>query len=240
MRQDRRPYRIKKTYLQFRAWYVRYFIEPHVDYLGVYPTMMCPWYIKISGPNIRIGDAVTIIAEKDNFTRIGVWGANQDSGKITIGNAVLIAPGVRISACNEITIGDGTMLANGCYVTDSDWHGIYDRIQRPEGNTPVIIGRNVWLGDHATVLKGVTIGDNSIVAAGAVVTKNVPPNVIVGGNPAKVVRELDDTTERVTRTAFFANPASLAEEYDKIDRFVLLQNGWLNWLRTLLKPSKND
>jgi acetyltransferase-like isoleucine patch superfamily enzyme len=51
--------------------------------------------------------------------------------------------------------------------------------------TPVHIGDNVWLGDHATVLKGVTIGDNSVVAARAVVTRDVPANVIVAGNPAK-------------------------------------------------------
>jgi acetyltransferase-like isoleucine patch superfamily enzyme len=84
------------------------------------------------------------------------------------------------------------MMANGTYITDSDWHTVYDRTQRsPEQPTPVHIGDNVWLGDHATVLKGVTIGDNSVVAARAVVTRDVPANVIVAGNPARVVKELD-------------------------------------------------
>ena len=56
---------------------------------------------------------------------------------------------------------------------------------------PVKIGDRVWIGIAATILPGVTIGENSIVAAGAVVTKDVPPNTIVAGNPAKVVKKLD-------------------------------------------------
>ena len=55
---------------------------------------------------------------------------------------------------------------------------------------PIRLGKRVWIGAHATILAGVTIGDNSIVAAGAVVTKNVPPNVIVGGVPAKIIKEI--------------------------------------------------
>jgi maltose O-acetyltransferase len=61
---------------------------------------------------------------------------------------------------------------------------------------PVVIGRNCWIGGHAFILRGVTIGDNSIVAAASIVTKSVPANVLVGGIPAKVLRELpDDLTE---------------------------------------------
>ena len=74
-------------------------------------------------------------------------------------------------------------------ILDSDWHTIYDItgecINPPE---PIIIGDNVWLGINSIILKGVTRGDNAIVAAGSVVTKNVPPNSIVAGNPAKVIK----------------------------------------------------
>jgi acetyltransferase-like isoleucine patch superfamily enzyme len=77
------------------------------------------------------------------------------------------------------------MMAAGSYITDSDWHEMYDRGQRAKGVFPVKIGDNVWLGDHCMVLKGVTIGENSVVAAGAVVAKDVPPNVVVAGNPAR-------------------------------------------------------
>ena len=71
------------------------------------------------------------------------------------------------------------------------------------------IGDNVWLGDHATVLKGVTIGENSVVAARAVVTRDVPANVVVAGNPAKVVKELDPERGFTTRMDYFADPAEL-------------------------------
>lgn len=56
---------------------------------------------------------------------------------------------------------------------------------------PIVLGKNVWVGSHATILKGVTIGDGSVVAAGAVVTKDVPPMTVVGGVPARVIRKIE-------------------------------------------------
>jgi hypothetical protein len=126
------------------------------------------------------------------------------------------------------------MFANGAYVTDCDWHGIYDRTERDTQAYPVHIGNNVWVGDHATVLKGVSIGDNSIVAACSVVTKDVPPNVIVAGNPARIVKELDANASFRTRTLFYAHPEALAKQFDDIDKFVLGNNGWWHWLKSLV------
>lgn len=240
MREDRRPYLVKKYYLKFRSWYVEHFLRPQLDALGTYPTMMKPWHIRINGPNIKIGDAVTIVAEPESPTNIGVWGHEPGTGAITIGDAVFIGPGVRISACDHVEIGDSCLIANGVYVTDSDWHGLYDRVERPREQTPVRIERNVWLGDHCTVLKGVTVGENSVVAAQAVVSKDVPPNVVVAGNPAKIVKQLDEDAEFGTRKAFFSDPAEFAARYDRIDYMVLKDNGWLNWLRTLIAPRRGD
>lgn len=240
MREDRRPYLVKKYYLVFRRWYTQHFVAPHCDALGSYPTFMKPWYILISGPNIRIGQCATIVAEIDQRVRIGVWGHNPGEGKITIGDYAMISPGCRISACDEITIGDSVMMANGVYITDSDWHQIYDRGSRPREVHPVRIHNNVWLGDQSTVLKGVTIGENSIVAAGAVVSKDVPANVIVAGNPAVIVRELDTEQAMRTRADFFQDPAALERWFDQIDHMVLHKNGWLNWLRGLIWPMRKD
>ena len=90
-------------------------------------------------------------------------------------------------AAESIIIGDACMIAHGVYISDADWHGIYDRAI-PVGKTaPIVLEDNVWIGDRAVVGKGVTIGKNSIVAAGAVVVKDVPANVVVGGNPAKII-----------------------------------------------------
>ena len=62
---------------------------------------------------------------------------------------------------------------------------------------PVTIGRDVWIGANCTILPGVTIGNNIVIAAGAVVTKDVPDNCVAGGVPAKIIREINDATEEI-------------------------------------------
>jgi acetyltransferase-like isoleucine patch superfamily enzyme len=240
MRKDLRPYWVKKAYLRFRHWYADHFVRPACDALGDHHTIMSPWYVRISGPNIRIGKCVTLIGERAAPVSIGVWGRELDSGSITIGDYVLISPGTRISASDEITIGDSVMIANGVYLTDSDWHGLYDRTARDERVTPVRIEDNVWIGDHATVLKGVTVGRNSVVAANAVVTRDVPANVVVAGNPARVVKELDPDREMKTRADYFADPVKLARFFDAVEQDLLGNNGFFNWLRALLFPGPRD
>ena len=94
-------------------------------------------------------------------------------------------------AAEKIQIGDACMIAHGVYISDADWHGIYDRAQ-PVGITkPIHIKDNVWIGDSAIICKGVTIGKNSIIGAGSVVTKDIPENSIYAGNPAKFIKNLD-------------------------------------------------
>ena len=134
-------------------------------------------------------------------------------------------------------LGDGVMMANGSYVTDSDWHTLYDRTARAPEPTPVHIGDNVWLGDHATVLKGVTIGENSVVAAQAVVTRDMPANVVVAGNPARVVKELDPERGFTTRMDLFADPEGAEAFFDAVDREVLRGNSLLRWLWSVLYPA---
>jgi acetyltransferase-like isoleucine patch superfamily enzyme len=236
MREDLRPYWLKKTYLRLRDGYVDYFLRPRCVHLGPWANIMKPWYVNISGANIRIGRCFTAIGEPMHRVEIGVWGREAGAGRIDIGDCVLMSPGSRLSASDEIVIGDGAMLANGAYVTDSDWHTLYDRTRRDERVTPVHIGANVWLGDHATVLKGVTIGANSVVAARAVVTKDVPANVVVAGNPARVVRELDPQREMRTRLDYFADPAGVERFFDAVDREVLAGNTFLRWLWSVVYP----
>lgn len=240
MRQDRRPYWVKKNYLGFRRWYANHFLKPACDYLGEHHTIMKPWYVSFSGPNISIGRCATIIGEPDNRVKIAVWGREPGLGEINIGDYVLVSPGSRISASDKIIIGDSVMMANGVYITDSDWHGIYDRTERSADICPIIIKDNVWLGDHCTVLKGVTIGENSIVAANAVVSRDVPANVVVAGNPATVVKSLDPEKDFVTRADYFADPVAKEIFYDSVDKMVLKENGFWNWLRTLVAPNTKD
>lgn len=236
MQKDFRPYWVKKCYLNLREWYVRHYLAPRFAQLGDFGTFMRPWHIDVNGSGIRLGKCATVVAEPDNHVSIGVWGVAEGEGGITIGDYVMISPGVRMSAANHITIGDSCMFANGAYITDSDWHGIYDRVGRDQANLPINIADNVWVGDHATILKGVSIGENSIVAAGAVVTKDVEANTVVAGNPAKKIRDLDPQAEFKTRAQFFIDPESMRREYDNIDRMVLNDNSFWRWLLGVIWP----
>jgi len=102
-----------------------------------------------------------------------------------------------------------------------------------------VLGDNVWIGDSAIVCKGVTIGDNTIVGAGAVVASDLPPNVIAVGNPARVVKELDPNRELVRRESLFNGEMSWAEYVEGYDRWVLTPNTFRVWLRSKLAPTRD-
>jgi len=154
------------------------------------PAVWGIWNVEVHGPNIHIGKNVVIIGGHGSRTRINTVDIGGFKGKIEIGDNVLVMNGVRISSASSIIIGDDCMLANYCYLTDADWHDIHDRTSF--GPTkPIVLERGAWVGDSAIICKGVRIGENSIVGAGAVVRKDVPANVIVVGNPARIVKKLD-------------------------------------------------
>jgi len=199
---------------------------------------MKPWHVELFGENISLGNFANVIAASDKKVRLTVWSNFGERGCITIGDYCLICPGVRISAATEIIIGDSCMMAQEACITDSDWHGLYDRSQ-PVGQTAAVrIGNNAWIGDSAMVCKGVTIGDNSIIGAGSIVTKDIPPNVIAAGNPAVVIKKLDKTKHIKTRADWFSDPEYLAKQFREIDRHTLENNTLFGWLRSILFPSK--
>lgn len=99
--------------------------------------------------------------------------------------------GTVVGAAECVVIGDDVLCGSNVTITDTDWHGIKPDERRKAGRTaPVLIKNNVWLGLNVVVLKGVTIGENSIISAGSVVNKSIPPNVIAGGMPAAPIRPL--------------------------------------------------
>ena len=96
-------------------------------------------------------------------------------------------------AKDRIEIGENSTLAYGTTVlTSANPNGPKNKLSEiyPKKTAPVIIGKNVWVGANATILPGITIGEMSVVAAGAVVTKDVPPGVLVAGNPAIVKKKI--------------------------------------------------
>ncbi|MFP4477390.1 MAG: acyltransferase [Desulfatibacillaceae bacterium] len=164
----------------------------------------------------------------------------EGEGAIRIGDYALICPGVRIQAARGITIGSGTMMAQGSYITDADWHGIYDRCLPVGQAAPVSIGENCWIGDHAIVCKGVTVGDNSIVGAGSVVVRDIPPNCVAVGNPARVVRELDPDVPVRGRGAIFEDYEGTVDMLRTADRDAHAGNSIFGWLRYILAPRDDD
>lgn len=117
---------------------------------------------------------------------------NADS-RISIGKNCQICN--RFTAVSEgegIEIGDNVLVGSSVTVLDSDFHEI-DPSRRIDGNPKtgkVVIGDNAWIGDRVMILKGSTIGKNSVVAAGSVVSGEFPANVVIGGVPARVIREI--------------------------------------------------
>lgn len=107
-----------------------------------------------------------------------------DYSKIVIGKNSGFS-GVCITAHKEIIIGDNVVVGAECHIQDTDGHS---ELLGTE-DASVHIGNNVFIGMHCMILKGVTIGDNSIIAAGSIVTKDIPANCIAGGVPCKVIRQ---------------------------------------------------
>ena len=143
--------------------------------------------LDIRGPGTVIfGDYCTVFSTRLRPTTPYTHAAD---AVIRFGDRVLLTR-TRIGCENRIEVGDGAGLAE-CWIVDSDFHahgaGETPRYNVKGKTRPVIIGRNVWVGQGAMVLKGVRIGENAIVGAAAVVAQNVPADSVVFGNPARVV-----------------------------------------------------
>jgi len=113
------------------------------------------------------------------------------NSQIIIGDHVNTNNNVFISSSNKIIIGSYTLIGQYVTIMDYEAHGIHPDSRRMIGKLgTVIIGENVWIGNNVTILKNTIIGKNTIVAAGAVVMGDFPDNVIIGGVPAKIIKNL--------------------------------------------------
>jgi acetyltransferase-like isoleucine patch superfamily enzyme len=174
---SRRAARAASAYFALRrAWYrLRY---PRLE---IGSGVMFIGRLTISdGTRVQLGDRVRI------RQRVIINGG----GRVEVGADTLLN-GCWILAAERVSFGDHCLVSD-CGVTDNDFHNLPPELRHeppgPLTRRPVTVGRNVWLGTHALVLKGVTIGDNSAVGAGAVVRASVPPDVVVSGNPAVEVK----------------------------------------------------
>jgi acetyltransferase-like isoleucine patch superfamily enzyme len=120
--------------------------------------------------------------------------ADKEGAEIVIGKNSRIN-GTCIHAMSRIQIGQNCLIAANTQIIDSNGHEIAldktgTRTNTKDVARPIFIGDNVWIGANCIVLPGVSIGDGSVIAANSVVAKNIPPNVLVGGNPAKVIKTI--------------------------------------------------
>jgi acetyltransferase-like isoleucine patch superfamily enzyme len=148
-------------------------------------------YIQGCG-RIVIGDGVRLSGQP----QLGFNNRHNDRPLLSIGDGTFIGHYTSISVAEAVRIGRHCLLAGGVSIADYDGHPLNAEARRA-GETsplaevrPVTIGDDVWIGTGATILKGVIVGDRAIVGAHAVVTKDVPPDTVVAGNPARVVKSL--------------------------------------------------
>jgi acetyltransferase-like isoleucine patch superfamily enzyme len=153
------------------------------------------------GSEIVIGNNVTFVSCTKRATATSIFAPVKlrtfsAGAKIVIGDNVGLNGTSIAVRSTSVEIGAGTMIAPNVAILDFDGHVLWPPENRlanrgVENDAKVVIGKNVWLGTQSMVLKGVKIGDNSVVAAGSMVTADIPENVLAGGVPAKVIRKLD-------------------------------------------------
>lgn len=148
-----------------------------------------------SREDIELGEFVTLYGTLQS----------QSHGKIIMGDYTRLGKNSIIRSVESVTIGSYTAIADNVVISDNGNHPIDPvfrrkmkedpldgemRLWKHSAHAPVVIGENVWICESARINRGVTIGDNSIIAAGAIVTKDIPANVIAAGIPAKVIKQI--------------------------------------------------
>jgi acetyltransferase-like isoleucine patch superfamily enzyme len=149
----------------------------------------------VQGNVLESLDAGRLTIGKHTLLEPNCWITIADSGRVEIGEGCFLNMGTMVAAQERVTIGDNTMFANGCFVSDAAHR--YDDPDLPvtwQGFTskgPTAIGSNCWIGVNCVVNSGVTIGDRCVIGANSVVTRDVPPGTVAVGAPARVIREIE-------------------------------------------------
>jgi acetyltransferase-like isoleucine patch superfamily enzyme len=240
MRRNHKPYLLEKWQRRLNQWYLERYVRPHFDGLGVEPRILAPRSLQVHGANILAGDYLHIISHPLQPVRLTTWAMPPHQGRIQLGDYCLLAPGVEITAALDIRIGNNCMIATGSSIHDCDWHGLYNRIRPFRCSAPVVLEDNVWIGMHSRIGKGITIGTNSVIGAGSVVTRDIPDNVVAAGNPARVVKHLNPARRFLKREFLFTQSQNYWQQEEAIQEYCQANNTWLGWLRSIIAPNRND
>ena len=151
---------------------------------------------KSCGRLLRVGGGVRVLKKNAEIevgtkvqlhrgVKLSAWGTDGPS-RILIGDGTSIGDRTEIHSGKSVEIGSGSNISWDVCIMDRDYHKLNSPV---EVIRPVKIGNNVWIGCNSLIMKGVTVGEGAVVAAGSVVTKDVPPGALVGGNPARIIKE---------------------------------------------------
>ena len=241
MRRDNKPYSVRLLINAVRAFYTRWRIVPQFDSVGPGLEIIGGHRLEICGPDIHLGENVHIQTARGQMSRLCTWPDGKGgNGTIRIGDNVLLTPGLQIVSAGSVEIGDNVMVASRVYISDSDWHEIYDRLDTPGPVAAIQLEENVWLGEGCKICKGVTIGRNSVIGAGAVVTSDIPANVVAAGNPAREIRKLDKTAEFKTRAGMFKDMKNYTKTMKYLHYLNHKDNNYISWIRHLIWPGRQD
>ncbi len=192
------PYSLAERLRVYRDILYTLWIRNFIGHVGKCSNISKPCSLLGGGlKHISIGDYTYI----QSYSVLGCWekyGNQCFAPSITIGNHCSIGEYNHITACNKVTIGDGLLTGRFVYIGDNSHGGLsIEEATVPPAERKIyskgeiVIGNNVWIGDKATILAGVHIGDNVIIGANSVITKDVPSNTMVAGAPARMIKSLN-------------------------------------------------
>ena len=185
----------RDIYRNFRFFYIHNWWSLNRDRVEIGKPMLFRQKTVITGfGRAVLGSGSSFGYKLGGFHEIGVIEIQpryRDS-RIVIGREVSTNNNLFFCAANYIEIGDGTLIGQNVTIMDHEAHGVDPGKRRQIGEIgKVLIGKNVWVGNNVLILKNTVIGENSVVAAGAVVSGEFPPNVVLGGVPAKVIKKIE-------------------------------------------------
>lgn len=189
------PYSSLNKWISFRVRLYTFWISKEFKSFGETATICYPLNL-LGGKYITIGENV-LIGKRGILTAWDRYGYDSFSPSISIGNRTSIGEDCHITAINNITIGNNVLIGKKVTISDNS-HGQtnFDELNLPPvdrplySKGPVIIEDGVWIGDKVTIVANVRLGKNSIVGANSLVTKDVPSNCVVGGVPARIIKEM--------------------------------------------------